>query len=495
MMSVCSSTTQANPVEADLINADLESAQQEEASSTNTVISTASDQQLAIVRSLSESCLSLLNQSGSTFTHHMENTSPKPTEVLTAKTGMMVKSKSLPTLKAHASSNLFSSQGNLLAKQSQSSSTTQTTVKEQHAPAPTFSSCLAPRTASPDKIVTLTLHLPKSQENHSSSSSNSSLTFCQTSLTVPTYNKVTIKTQSSREQTPSLPKESTKSSTTLQKSSPSSLSPMALFSDLQKETPTLRSDTKLQDKEKEGKGEHGNQEHQEHKQHKQKEEIRISELTSSGGSIQYTYSPMLPDAIIDFALSESQLSSLMHMRVSHLDILRICAEIMKLMLNSREQDSLARLEARKHLIEKAKELVESYENQAKLTQWLGVATATLGIIGAASPLVGEISGDRILEFLQKNMGLFKNASSKTFFKSAGKICSSLSQLTEASSKIYELKETASRTFAENYKEIFRIEHDEITRSIEEVKDHWKNMDNFLLQILQTEHDAIRSLYQ
>lgn len=498
-MSVCcSSTTRVNPEEADLTNATLESAQQEEVSSTTTEISAASDQQLAIVRSLSESCLSLLNQNGSTFLQFMGKALPNPTEVLTAKTGMMVKSQPLPTLKTHESSNVFSSQDNHPAKQSQPSSTTQTTIKEQHASAPTFSSCLAPKTASPEKIVTLTLHLPKSQENHSSSPTNSSLTFCQTSLAVPTYNKTTIKTQSSREHTPSLPQESAKSLTTQQKSLLSPLSPMALFSDLQKETPILRSDIKPQDKEKEGKGEHGNQEHrehQEHKQHKQKEDMRIGEPTASGCSIQYTYSPMLPDAIIDFALSESQLSSLMRMRVSHLDILRICAEIMKLMLNSREQDSLARLEARKHLIEKAKELVESYENQAKLTQWLGVATATLGIIGAASPLVGEISGDRILEFLQKNMGLFKNASSKTFFKSAGKICSSLSQLTEASSKIYELKETASRTFAENYKEIFRIEHDEITRSIEEVKDHWKNMDNFLLQILQTEHDAIRSLYQ
>lgn len=493
-MSVYSSTTQANPAEADLVTATLEPAQQEEVSLSNTEICTANDQQLAIVRSMSESCLNLLNQSGSAFVQYTSKASPKPTEVLTAKTGMMVKAQSLPTLKTHESLNLFFSRDNHSNKQSQSL-TTQTTVKEQRAPAPTFSSCLAPKTASPEKIVTLTLHLPKSQENHSSSSSNSSLTFYQTSLTVPTYNQTTIKTQSSREHTPSLPKESAKSSTELQKSSSPPLSPMALFSDLQKEIPTLRSDTKLQDKEKEGKGEHGNHDHQEHKQHKQKENIRIGRLTSSGGSIQYTYSPMLPDAIIDFALSESQLSSLMRMRVSHLDILRICAEIMKLMLNSREQDSLARLEARKHLIEKAKELVESYENQAKLTQWLGVATATLGIIGAASPLVGEISGDRILEFLQKNMGLFKNASSKTFFKSAGKICSSLSQLTEASSKIYELKETASRTFAENYKEIFRIEHDEITRSIEEVKDHWKNMDNFLLQILQTEHDAIRSLYQ
>lgn len=495
-MSVCPSTTQSN-TETDALNVSSPESTQEEASSTtlSSEISSANNQQLAILRSMSDSCLSLLNQSGSVFAQHMAKNMPKPSEVLTAKTGMMVKSSSLPTLKTHESSHLSFSQNNNSAKQTQTLPTTSTETKQQSLlPALTLPSHSA-KTASPGKTTTLTVYVTQSSE---SGSSSTPMTFSQASITVSTYSKETIKAQSTREKPHlSSSKETSKPSTTQQKSSSSSLSPLALFSNLQKETPAPRLESKPQDKEKE-EGKHSHQEHQEHQEHKHhqqhKNNMVIDELSCSG-SISYTHSPMLPDEIIDFALSEAQLSSLMQMRVTNLDVLRICAEIMKLMLNSREQDSLARLEARKHLIEKAKDLVESYESQAKLTQWLGVATATLGILGATSPLVGEVAGDKILDFLQKNVGLFKNATSKTFFSSAGKICSSLSQLTESSSKIYELKETASRTFSENYKEIFRIEHDEITRSIEEVKDHWKNMDNFLLQILQAEHDAVRSLYQ
>ncbi|WP_420866311.1 hypothetical protein [Chlamydia avium] len=491
MMSTCSSTTQLNPeVELDIIP----DTQQEAAISESSVeVSPATDQQLAILRSMSDSCATILNQAGLATAQHMSKNKPAPAEALMAKTSVLMKSRSpLPTLKTHESSNLLSRNDSSTpaTRQSQQHATNPTTQRQPESSSLMFSSCLAPKTATPTKTTSLHLNLPKSEEN----SSESSTTLFQTKVTVVAYSKSTIQTQSSREHT--TPKYSSKTPSTLQKSPSSSISPLALFSNLQKETTTTRPETKLQEKE-EGKGEQGHQEHQEHQekqQHKQNKDITIDEANSYS-SISYTYSTHIPDDIVAFALSESQLSSLMHMRVSNLDILRICAEIMKLMLNSREQDSLSRLEVRKHLIEKAKDLVESYENQAKLTQWLGVATATLGIIGAASPLLGEIAGDRILEFLQKNIGIFKNASSKTFFKSMGKICSSLSQLTEASSKIYELKETASRTFSENYKEIFRIEHDEITRSIEEVKDHWKNMDNFLLQMLQTEHDAIRSLYQ
>ena len=77
----------------------------------------------------------------------------------------------------------------------------------------------------------------------------------------------------------------------------------------------------------------------------------------------------------------------------------------------------------------------------------------------------------------------------------GKICTSLSELAKVSSTVYDLRANAVRTIAESYKELFRLEHDEMLRSIEELKDHWRNMDNFLLQILQTQHDAVRSLYQ
>ncbi|BAE81046.1 conserved hypothetical protein [Chlamydia felis Fe/C-56] len=448
---------------------------------------------MAILRSMSDLCLSLLNQSSSVFSQLPLQNKPAPSETLMAKNGMLMKSSSLPNLSLHKSLDTLSSSNKNPDSQQANLKSTFTPLKEQKTQSSAaFSSVLAPKDENLiAKTTTIVLNLPEPKDGDQEG--NSSLTLHATKVDVEIYDKQTIKEHCSKDS--ARHSESTKSLLSSPKSSTSSLSPMALFSHAQKEAAATRVDTKSQEKE-EGKGEHGKQEHQDQEQrhHKQKKDFAIEEL-SNQVSAHYTQSHCLPDEIIEFALTEAQLSSLMRMRVSNLDILRICAEIMKLMLNSREQDNLSRLEARKHLLEKAKELIESYENQAKISQWLGVATATLGIIGAATPIIGEISGKRILGFIQKHTGLWKQATARTFFRGAGKICTSLSQLTEASSKIYELKETASRTFSENYKEIFRMEHDEITRSIEEVKDHWKNMDNFLLQVLQTEHDAVRSLYQ
>ncbi|SYX09206.1 hypothetical protein C834K_0764 [Chlamydia poikilotherma] len=493
MTASCSTTTSTTSESADLDLLMIESGS-EASSTTDAEVSVPDCCQMAILRSISDTCLSLLNQSGSVFSQLPPQNKPAPSETLMAKNGMLMKSSSLPNLSSQKSLDTFSSANKNPALRQANPSSSFSSVKEQKAETSMgFSSCLAPKDEnSITKTTTLVLNLPESKDD--GHGEKSSVLLCTTQVEVQTYDKQTIKEHSLKD-TAKTSEEATKSAPSSPKPSTSSLSPMALFSHVQKETTETRLDTKSQEKE-EGKGEQGQQERQDQEQqhHKQKRDFAIEEF-SNQMSVHYTQSCSLPDEIIDFALTEAQLSSLMRMRVSNLDVLRICAEIMKLMLNSREQDNLSRLEARKHLLEKAKELIESYQSQAQISQWLGIATATLGIIGAATPIIGEISGKRILEFIQKHTGLWKGATARTFFKGAGKICTSLSQLTEASSKIYELKETASRTFAENYKEIFRMEHDEITRSIEEVKDHWKNMDNFLLQVLQTEHDAVRSLYQ
>ncbi|QXE26902.1 hypothetical protein [Chlamydia buteonis] len=494
MTASCSATTGTTSESAEVDLLATESAT-EASSTTDAEVSVPDCCQMAILRSMSDACLSLLNQSGSVFSQFSPQNKPAPLETLMAKNGVLMKSSSLPNLSSQESLDTFSSTERNPSLQQASLYSSFTSAKEEKTQSSSvFFSCPAPKDASLiAKTTILLLNLPESKED-GGIRDKSSLNLCSTKVKVHTYDKETIKSHSSKNSTKTS-EESAKSSPSLPKPSTSSLSPLALFSHVQKEITETRLDTKSQEKE-ESQGEKGQQEHQEQEQHhhKQKKDFAIEELPNQM-SLHYTQSCSLPNEIVEFALTEAQLSSLMHMRVSNLDILRICAEIMKLMLNSREQENLARLEARKHLLEKAKELIESYESQAKISQWLGIATATLGIIGAAAPIIGEISGKQILGLIQRHTGLWKKATAHTFFKGAGKICSSLSQLTETSSKIYELKETASRTFSENYKEIFRMEHDEITRSIEEVKDHWKNMDNFLLQILQTEHDAVRSLYQ
>lgn len=65
--------------------------------------------QMAILRSMSDACLSLLNQSGSVFSQFSPQNKPAPSETLLAKNGMLMKSSSLPNLSSQKSLDTFSS--------------------------------------------------------------------------------------------------------------------------------------------------------------------------------------------------------------------------------------------------------------------------------------------------------------------------------------------------------------------------------------------------
>lgn len=277
------------------------------------------------------------------------------------------------------------------------------------------------------------------------------------------------------------------------------LSPMSLFSHIhERQTSTLVSQHKHLHKDPEQEQQQQQQQQEQQQPYKQRDEQLIKKIHAK----QLTYTSIrnddfpygLPEEIIHFAQSEAKLSAVLHMRVTHYDILRICAEIMKLMLNSKELDIFEKRQTKQVFLEEAKKLTDSFSRQAQISRWIGVSTSVLGIIGAASPLFGEIAGDQILSFVQKHAGIWKGVQSQTFFESMGKIFTTLSQLSETASKIYELQESAHRTTAENYKELMRLGYDEAIRNIEETKDHWKSMDNLILQVLQTQHESARSLY-
>ena len=86
-----------------------------------------------------------------------------------------------------------------------------------------------------------------------------------------------------------------------------------------------------------------NRDHDHSDQHEEKETFAVTLDVPTKKQRNHTpYPEYLPQEVREFALSEAQLSQLLRIRLNHLDILRICAEIMKLMLNSREQDLLER---------------------------------------------------------------------------------------------------------------------------------------------------------
>ncbi|SPN74124.1 hypothetical protein C10C_0991 [Chlamydia serpentis] len=497
-MTIPSQTTSTSTTEVEVDFID-ENSSEETSTSTEVQCSLLQGQQHALLRPASDLCVNILMQAEAVLSQATPSKEkPLQEEQLLVKTGMLTKSLSSPNLKSSNSQESSSSPYRLPIQQQGTSAKLimKETSKECSSPFP-FSSCRAPEKGSAtNKTIMVSVPIPKNPNKEEISPSQS-----HAQIKIETYSNDTIKEHCAKEKASQHTdsKEAKKSSTTKS----DTLSPMSLYGILQKETlqPTSSTETHKQDEEHQDQGQQEKYEHeQEHEQGQKKKKAFsntkvLEKISSAKNTIYEPYVPILPDPIVEFALSEAQLSILAGRRVTNLDVLKICTELMKLMLKSRANDTISRLEERELMEREAQTLAESYARQAKYARWLGIATATLGILGALSPMIGEICGDSILGFVQRISGRFKDATSKTFFKGAGKICTSLSQLTDAASKVHELSESSVRAVAEYRKEVFRMRQDEITRSIEEVKDNWKSMDNFLLNILQTEHDAARSLYQ
>lgn len=473
-MTISPSFLSGNPTDTvDLVDAVQETASEGDGAIEQT-LSVPEEGQLAIIRSMSESCLSLLSQ---TAQQALPKSPTLPAEKYLYKFGSLHKPISLPTLTSHSSETAkFQSPQH---QQASLSSPSQPSQGQEATGENTFHLIHSqPPQQGLMKQATLKFEVPKQGNGQQRMQS------LPTTLTVKTYSKGSPHTSQ---------KSASQQETASAKEFSPLLTPMALFSHTKPEG----HNSSLERKDKEGqqeKKEDRQREERDQEEENKREQTSVQQVRSVGRKEIHQESPPLPPDLVHFALSESQLGTLFHMRVSHIDILRICAEIMKLMLHSREQDAWERRQTRMLFMAEAEKVEASYLRQANTTKWLGILTASLGIFGALSPVVGEICGGHILDLLQKQMGFWKDASAKTFFKGIGKVCSSLAQFSEAASKVHELQESAFRTIAENYKEVFRIEHDELQRSVEELKEHWRNMDSLLMQILQSEHDTVRNLY-
>jgi hypothetical protein len=456
-------------------------------------------QQLALVRNLSDLCVSVITQTEKTLSPETKYFSPQKEPLLTQYTSKQSGSSSRIII---STSTQESSTSQSERNHSQSQSMLQRTI-----PSPKTSStssmqgrlCTTSQQTVPLRGTPLTVSLPcphLTQTNQATSRS----TVLTLNVPVKIFSKesplASVKNRSAM-----LTKDSSHLSSSREKLSPfrAPLSPMALFETAAHKETVIRErlshDQESHSKDVDQERNH-NQDHSDQQEEKEdlSNETDVSPCTRKQQK-QNFHPESLPQEVCEFALSQSQLSQLLRMRINHLDILRICAEIMKLMLNSREQNLLERRSAREHFMQEAKTIANSFSKQAQITKWLGIATATLGIFGAISPIIGEVGGEGLLNIIRRATGGWQQSSSKVFFEGMGKVCASLSELAKVSSTIYDLRANATRTIAESYKEIFRLEHDEMVRSIEELKDHWRNMDSFLLQILQTQHDAARSLYQ
>lgn len=197
---------------------------------------------------------------------------------------------------------------------------------------------------------------------------------------------------------------------------------------------------------------------------------------------------------VDYAAQDSCLSEIFKMRVSQFDVLCLFIEILKLEIKSREQERIARQQERELQILHMQKVVETFKDQSKWTKMTSIGSGVMAILSGAAPIVGHMKGDWIIDKLGTFFESIRNMEKEKLIKSFTKITQAMSEMQKNTGQIQNTFADATRTHAQHMSDLHRSEWEEQTRRIDDIKDSWKGIENFLYQALQMYHDAIRQLY-
>lgn len=195
-----------------------------------------------------------------------------------------------------------------------------------------------------------------------------------------------------------------------------------------------------------------------------------------------------------YGAQDSILSEIFKMRISQFDVLILFIEILKIQIRSREQERLARRQEREQQIMHMQNIVENFQAQGKWMRTASIGAGMLAIVAGLCPIVGHVGGKWILEKLGGLISALRDADPDKAFEGFGKMFMAGSEMQKSYSQIQQSFSEASRTYDQTMSDLRSKDGEENTRAIDEIKDTWKGIENFLYQTLQMHHDAIRQLY-
>lgn len=195
-----------------------------------------------------------------------------------------------------------------------------------------------------------------------------------------------------------------------------------------------------------------------------------------------------------YAMEESILSEIFKMRVSHFDVLVLFIEILKLEIRSREQERISRMQERELQILHMQKVVDNYKQQGRFLLFANLGAGLMAIGSGACPIIGHVGGTWILGKLTSVFSGLRGMDKDQLFKSLTKVLFHMSEMYKSTGQIQQTFAESSRTLDQHLSDLHRTDHEENTRTMEEIKDFWKNIENFLFETLRMVHEAIRQLY-
>lgn len=198
---------------------------------------------------------------------------------------------------------------------------------------------------------------------------------------------------------------------------------------------------------------------------------------------------------IDYGKSESALlSQLLEMRVSQFDILFLFFEILKLALEGRAQERLDRMHERELQLQHLESIVQNFKQEGKNAIFSSIGSGVMGILAGMMPVVGYLKGNAILNVLSGFSEHFRRIPSDKFFKSLTTMLNNASEMQKNYGHIQKTFTEGARSYDQQMAELRKTDWEEDTRTMEELKDEWRGIENFLHQTLQMYHDTTRQLY-
>ncbi|MFZ0566329.1 MAG: hypothetical protein WAM28_09115 [Chlamydiales bacterium] len=251
--------------------------------------------------------------------------------------------------------------------------------------------------------------------------------------------------------------------------------------------------------EQEGGEQHKQQQEQEEKQNQHEETQKVDKISAVAATSNegQPIANSLKKEILDFGMQESSLSKFSTRRTSHFDVLLLFIEILKLSIKSRREERIARLQEHALQLEHMENVVMSYKTEGKGLYLTGVGSLVFGIASGAIPIAGYIQGESILSVLSQaisSLGGMNPQQQADFFDKLGKITFTMSEAQKTTGNIQSAFTQGDRYYDERRGDLHKTEGEESTRTIDEIKDSWRGIEQFLYQTLQMYHDAARQLY-
>jgi len=157
------------------------------------------------------------------------------------------------------------------------------------------------------------------------------------------------------------------------------------------------------------------------------------------------------------------------------------------------------------------EIIENFKAQGKNALQTGIAAGVLGIASGLCPIVGHMNGEWVMHniigglgdglgrlplgrFLADGLNELSTMEKDKCFDALSNMLRTMSDGSKTTGEIHKTFSQGPLTHAQHMSEIHKTDENQASHSMQEMKEDWKSVEDFIHRTLQMYHEAARQLY-